>query len=379
VPAPGSTFALGRDGLEQVIANLRADGRRVLGPVARDAAIVYDDIAGVRDLPAGWTDRQEAGQYRLERRADDALFGYAVGPHSWKQFLHPPRQRQWIARRTADGFELDATPTPSPRFAFIGVRACELAAMRIQDRVFLGGVMDPAYAARRADVFLVAVNCGDPAATCFCTSMGTGPRVTAGFDLALTELADGRLLTEVGTAAGALALRGLALETATETDRAAAARVTERAAAAMTRSMPVAGLKDALQKQPEHPHWDSVAERCLACGNCTAVCPTCFCTTVADVTSLNGAESERVRSWDSCFDASFSYIVGGAVRSSTRSRYRQWLTHKLAGWVDQFGTSGCVGCGRCIAWCPVGIDITAEARALNPMTARTGATRHGKP
>lgn len=107
------------------------------------------------------------------------------------------------------------------------------------------------------------------------------------------------------------------------------------------------------------------------------VCPTCFCTGVEDVTALAGDVTERVRKWDSCFTADFSYQHGGVVRESTKSRYRQWLTHKLSSWVDQFGSSGCVGCGRCITWCPTGIDLTAEVAAI----AESAITRndHGKP
>ena len=361
---PGSAVVIGRDGLEQLIRALGADERRVIGPVVRDGAICYGDVTGVADLPEGWTDRQEAGRYRLERRSDRALFAYAVGPQSWKQFLHPPKVRQWQARRTPDGFVVTAEAAPPARFAFLGVRACELAAIAIQDRVFLGAVPEPTYSQRRSDLILVAVNCSHPAATCFCTSMGTGPRAAAGFDLALTELADDQFLVEVGTASGGQFLQQVTQRAATDQDRQAAAHISATAAEAMVRTMPTAGLKESLQSQPAHPHWDDVAARCLACGNCTSVCPTCFCTTVEDVTDLGGESTERLRRWDSCFTADFSYLHGGPVRASTKARYRQWLTHKLAGWIDQFGTSGCVGCGRCIAWCPTGIDITAEARAL---------------
>ena len=111
-------------------------------------------------------------------------------------------------------------------------------------------------------------------------------------------------------------------------------------------------------------------QRCLTCGNCTMVCPTCFCTTTEDVTDLTGDHAERWRHWDSCFDLDFSYLHGGPCAPRARSRYRQWLTHKLGTWHDQFGSSGCVGCGRCIVWCPVGIDITEEAHALRAGAAR---------
>jgi ferredoxin len=132
----------------------------------------------------------------------------------------------------------------------------------------------------------------------------------------------------------------------------------------MGRAMETDGLPALLARNPEHPRWAQVAERCLTCGNCTLSCPTCFCHTVEDVADLAGTTAERVRRWDSCFTSEFSYIHGGSVRPSARSRYRQWLTHKLSAWHDQFGTSGCVGCGRCITWCPAKIDITEEVHAI---------------
>ncbi len=364
------------DQLGALIQTLAGSGYAVIGPTVRAGAIVYDEVRGVADLPAGWTDRQEAGRYRLERREDGALFGYAVGPHSWKRFLHPPAELLWRARRTEDGFAVEAAPPSPPRFAFLGVRACELHAIAIQDRVFLGGTYrDTGYAARREGAFVVAVNCGTAGGTCFCASMGTGPGVSAGFDLALTELVgDGAhaFLVEAGSEAGARVLAGLASQPATQAALAAAEAVVEGARAGMGRRMETAGLKELLQSNPEHPRWDDIAARCLACANCTMVCPTCFCTTVSDRTDLAGGEATREKRWDSCFTADFSFIHGGAVRASRRSRYRQWMTHKLAHWIDQFGTSGCVGCGRCITWCPVGIDITEEAAAIRAQRAGPG-------
>lgn len=137
-----------------------------------------------------------------------------------------------------------------------------------------------------------------------------------------------------------------------------------RTAETLTRTLDTDGIRDLLFDNLDHPRWDEVASRCLACTNCTLVCPTCFCSTVEDTTDLTGGVAERWQTWDSCFTMDFSYIHGGSVRKTHRARYRQWLTHKLASWIDQFGTSGCVGCGRCITWCPVGIDLTEEVRAL---------------
>ncbi len=365
---PKTAAVLGPDGLQALIAALAARGMEVIGPVERDGAIVLDRIAGIADLPAGRTDRQEAGSYRLADRDDGALFGYAVGPQSWKRFLHRPVETLFRVRRIGQELAFEPPRETPPRTAFLGVRACELAAIAIQDRVLLGGAyVNTEYAARRAQTFLVAVNCGDPAATCFCTSHDTGPRAHSGYDVALTELlVDGRheFLAEPGSDSGAALLAYLPTRPATAADWAAAAAVAARAAANMHRRMPSEGLKETLQAHPEHPRWEDVGQRCLACANCTMVCPTCFCTTIEDHSELDGLGAERVRRWDSCFAGDFSYVHGGAVRTQTRSRYRQWMTHKLAHWWDQYGTSGCVGCGRCIAWCPVGIDIAAEAAAF---------------
>jgi ferredoxin len=247
------------------------------------------------------------------------------------------------------------------------MRACELAAVDVQDQVFLGEVVDPGYRARRANILRVAVQCAQAAPTCFCVSMGTGPAVRAGYDLALTELcAPGAhsFVVDVGTPEGAAVLETVPLQAATPEEVGRARALVERTAASMHRRMDTAGIRDLLVLQPEHPRWQLVAQRCLSCTNCTLACPTCFCHTTEEVPSLDATEVERWRRWDSCFTLGFSELHGTAVRRSGSSRYRQWLTHKLATWQDQFDRSGCVGCGRCITWCPVGIDLTEEVAAI---------------
>ncbi|HMA36651.1 MAG TPA: 4Fe-4S dicluster domain-containing protein [Chloroflexia bacterium] len=382
---PGAAVVVQRADLHQLFDALRAQGYQILGPTIRDGAIVYDELATVEDLPIGWTDVQEGGTYRIKRRADAALFGYNVGPHSWKRYLHPPVLRLWGARREpGQGWQIvDAPEDTLPRRAFLGVRACELHAIGIQDRVFLGGsYVDPAYQARRAGVFMIAVNCGQAAATCFCTSMGTGPGVPPGYDLALTEVLDAThhyFVVDIGTAAGAEVMGAVTCVPAQAAERETAAQIVATTAAQMGRTLDTTGIKELLYANLEHPRWDDVASRCLSCGNCTQVCPTCFCTSVEDVTDLAGQEATRTRTWDSCFTTDFSYIHGGAVRPSPKARYRQWMTHKLATWIDQFDTSGCVGCGRCITWCPVGIDLTAEVRAIRATPASPPPTPGGTP
>ena len=357
-----------RTGLERLFHALRDDGYTLVGPTIRDQAVIYDEIESIDDLPAGWTDHQDAGTYRLERRNDDRLFGYTLAVQSWKRFLFPPAERLFGVERHDGNPQLIPEGPVDERFAFIGVRACELHAIEIQDRVFLSGTsIDPQYKSRRERAFIVAVHCAEAADTCFCQSMGTGPMVNRGFDLALTELVDHnshRFLVQAGSRSGERVLDRLAFDQADE-DEVVRGEMQTANALSQSRHMPrTVELRELLQPNLEHRHWESIASRCLSCANCTMVCPTCFCSTVEDTTDLTGDHAERWRKWDSCFTLDFSHIAGGSIRQSTKSRYRQWLTHKLCNWHDQFGVSGCVGCGRCITWCPVGIDLTAEIAAM---------------
>jgi len=403
-PLPAQTNAiLECQHLGQLFELLKLQGYQVIGPTVRDGAIVLDRLDSPGELPSGWTDEQEGGKYRLAprkdeapssymssgrvyftistlaRRKDEALFGYAVGPHSWKKFLHPAEQHLWSAKRDGAGFQIEAKNHETPKYAFIGVRACDLHAIAAQDKIFMGEkFVHPGYKARREKLFIVAVNCGRAGGTCFCTSMNTGPKATFGYDLALTEVLQDEhhyFLAETGTKRGAEILAAIPHQPARKTDEETAGHIMAETARQMGRAMDTHGIKELLYRNHEHPRWDQVAARCLTCANCTMVCPTCFCTTVEDVTDLTGQHAERWRKWASCFTMDFSYISGGSVRATAKSRYRQWMTHKLASWIDQFGTSGCVGCGRCITWCPVGIDITEEVRAIRE--TESGSVKSG--
>ncbi|MFZ0170806.1 MAG: 4Fe-4S dicluster domain-containing protein [Acidimicrobiales bacterium] len=357
-------------GLDELLGALAAAGYEVLGPTVRDGAVVIEPITSSSQLPRGWGDAQEPGSYRLSERGDDAFFGFAAPAGTWKRYLFPPRSVLWRSRREGDRVIFEQDDPAQPPRAFLGIRACDLAAIAVQDRVFVDGrYADPVYGGRRHGLFLIGVNCGDPAATCFCTSMGTGPDVAGGADLVLTELdpadpARHRFVVQALTDRGHEVSAGLTSREAAEADLTAAAGVTQLAVARMQRSMNTERLPEILQAAPNHPRWDEVASRCLSCGNCTMACPTCFCADVSDQPNAATGVDERVREWASCFQLSHSYLHGGSLRVSTKARYRQWMTHKLSTWWDQFGVSGCVGCGRCIAWCPVGIDITEEVRAI---------------
>lgn len=383
--------------LQALIDALRGRGYRVLGPTRGQGAVTLGDVTDVDALPRGLGDEQEAAHYRLLDRDDELFFGFTTTVQSAKSVLFPPDELLWRGIRDGAGFTVQRNPAvgdgstrrpqaqdtetrPDTRpVAILGIRGCDLAAIGVQDHILLGRTaVDAHYAVRRADAFLVAVTCDSPAATCFCASMGTGPAPGPGADLTMTELLDPhRFLIEAGTSLGKEVLAALPTTPADPTDLDAAGAVIEHATAAMGRELRTDDLRDLLYASAESPRWNDVASRCLACTNCTSVCPTCFCTTISDVTDLAGRNGERHRVWDSCFSMEYSNLHGGAVRSSTASRYRQWLTHKLAAWTDQFGMSGCVGCGRCITWCPAGIDLTVEVAALRELAEAHGAVAAG--
>jgi sulfhydrogenase subunit beta (sulfur reductase) len=386
--AVGALVWLQAGDLQQLIDALAGDGRRVVGPQVADGAVVYRDLADASQLPSGWLDEQDGGSYRLRQDPAAGVFDHVVGPHSLKNFLFPPRETIERWRRQEGSWHEVAIPVDERPLAVLGVRACDLAALAVQDAVFIrADYVDTAYKARRDRLFLVAVNCRRAVATCFCHSMGCGPAVTAGFDLALTET-PGRFAVEVGTPAGAAVLGRVAervmLAPCSPADSDAIRAQPQRLAAEMhartatdgaprPRSLDTTDIHGLLFGNLEHPRWQDAADRCLSCTNCTLVCPTCFCHSVEDVADLTGDHVDRDRRWASCFTLDHGRMHGGNARPTTAARYRQWLTHKLAGWIDQFGTSGCTGCGRCITWCPVGIDITEEVAAIRAADQRTAA------
>ncbi len=376
----GSTVVIEKNQLQAVIDKLQQLAFRTIGPRIVDDAIVYDDIDSVGQLPIGYIDEQDGGQYRLVRRGD-AWFDYVVGPHSLKNFLFPSRETILELDRNMNQWQLCRTAAPASPLAVIGPRSCDLHALRIQDRVFLNDAfVDPGYQARREALFVIAVNCRRAAATCFCHSMKTGPAVASGFDLSLTEL-ESCFVVQIGSEAGSAVITAAEWAPCTTRQVDEARELPLQLSRAMSkgggkafsgevnprqRQLDTKDIRELLLGNLEHDRWQAIGQRCLACANCTLVCPTCFCSSIDDVTDLTGDHIRRERTWASCFTAEHSYMNSGTVRKSIASRYRQWLTHKLATWIDQFGTSGCVGCGRCITWCPVGIDLTEEVAALRP-------------
>src|SRR3972149_551945 len=372
----GSRLFLPRSALDELIILLSNEGYTVLGPKIIDGTISLQPIKSAADLPQGIQDEQDGGSYRLKEGDPTLSFEYVVGPQGPKQHFFPANLRLFQFHVEKERFDLDAGPPQVPKLVFLGIRPCELAAIKVQDRVF--GLDDPRvfrcesepwYVQSRQESLLIAVNCTRPGGTCFCASWGTGPEATEGFDLALTELREGFVLS-VGSKRGAVIAEKLPLREPSGAELELAALKMERAREHMGRQLDIEGLKEFLDQSIEFPEWNDVAKRCLSCGNCTMVCPTCFCCTVTDATDLTGEQITRTRQWESCFTHQFTYTIAGPERNTIRGRYRHWMRHKLCTWWDQFNTSGCVGCGRCITWCPVGIDLTEESQRLREVAPK---------
>jgi ferredoxin len=360
-----ATVALPKEELDPLIVSLQQAGYQTLGPRVKDEAITYGEVTKAEDLPLGFTSKQEAGNYRLQYSGNSSYFEVTPGPHTWKQFFFPPQSTLYKLTKINGHWNPEVHADPQASLALIGVRPCELAAILVQDRVFLrDGLNDPYYRRRRQSAFILAVECLKPCDTCFCASLGTGPGTATGFDLRFTELED-VFLVKIGSEAGRMILNSLKWQPASAFWVSRAQRELEEARQSMHRSLPDPNkLPELLLNNLEAKIWDDVAKRCMSCANCTQVCPTCFCWDVKDINNLQATVVQRERVWDSCFNPEYSHVFGGNTRTTTRARYRQWLTHKLGSWQQQFGVLGCVGCGRCITWCPAGIDITAEIAAL---------------
>lgn len=360
---PNMEVKIDKEQLSSLFKTLQQQGYKLIGPKLENKAITYDTLDSIHDLPMGWQDIQDKGFYRLQKRNDNALFGYNIGSRSFKQFLFPSQEKILSLQQ---GNKQPLLVKKQEKLALIGVRACELAAIQIQDKVFNSSAYpDPRYQQRRANTLIISLNCHTTTNTCFCVSMNTGPEVKQGYDINLSEIIlpnEHYFLCQAGSTTGEALLKALQSEPITIQDQEHKSAMISQTAANMGRTLDTHQIKEKLYAAHDHAHWDTIAETCINCANCTMACPTCFCSKIEDTGNLEQTEASRTKIWDSCFSQSHSYIHDAYVRPGANHRYRQWMTHKLASWYDQFDTSGCVGCGRCITWCPVGIDITEEIK-----------------
>jgi len=355
-------FTTSKGSITRLIRNLRDRGYTVVGPSLSEGVVRLMELTGPADLATGVVDVQAPGSYTLGRESP-LIFSSVNGPDSPKRDLHPAEVELSKLVESGDGIEFVSAFQPGRRYAFLGIRPCDLKAVEVMDRTMLApGFEDHVYSALRSDSIFIVVNCTRAGENCFCVSMGTGPGVESGYDVAITELPE-KLLIDVPERSTAL-FQGIELKPATEAELQTASEMVQRAREQMGRRIAERDPSKRMYAVMDSPEWGKVAERCLACGNCTMVCPTCFCNTIIDRTDLRDGSVSRVRVWDSCLSKDFVYSAGGNPRVQRMARYRQFVMHKFAYWPDEFGIYGCVGCGRCITWCPVGIDITETVNGV---------------
>ena len=370
IPEIGSTITIEKLAFNTLLSHLKEEGYLSIGPRVKNKSLVYEQIESLEDLPQGYSTSQKPGRFQLYNGKHSRYFDIIPGAHSWKQYLFPSHVELLTLYKNGKNWEEITRQLDAPKYAFIGVRACELNAIQIQDNIFMrSDFTDTIYRTRRTRAFIVAVNCTHPAETCFCTSMETGPRAKEHYDLGLTELDDVFVLT-IGSELARRLITGIPFEDASGYILTNVEHKLDHAEQQMRRRLDTTDLPELILENLDHPYWHEMGNRCLSCGSCTQVCPTCFCWDTQDEMSLDGNTTKRTRVWDSCFNPGYSYQAGGNTRPTIYSRYRQWLSHKFGTWKQQYETFGCVGCGRCITWCPAEIDITEEINTLRTEVKR---------
>ena len=334
--------------LDLFVSILPAFGE-LYAPVGRGSGYAFD-------RPASWSDVQ---------------MDYPRTILPPRKFFLPPREATF-AFDARDGYR-DLLREAAVRRVLFGVHAYDIFGLNILDRVFAEGKFaDPYYIARRQNTAIIGIDF-QPDDKHFARSMNAD-FVDSGFDLFLSDIGD-HFLVLVGTSRGddMVVMSGCLLEQPTEADFAEYKRRSGLRRAAYHTQVELGDLPEILEMEYHSQVWDDVATRCLSCGSCSMVCPTCYCFDVNDEVGLEGRSGQRIRSWDSCLFKTHALVAGGEnFRQSRASRIKFRFYHKQRGFVAEYGRPSCVGCGRCATACPAGIDIITVIK-----TIRGQADAHG--
>jgi sulfhydrogenase subunit beta (sulfur reductase) len=314
----------------------------VFAPVKRDRLVVFDQIHSGRE----------------------AFLTFTATVMSPKEILLPQSETLFTYSSTDSAADLEVpSGREKPRLIF-GIHPCDVKSLVFLDRIFNEEeYKDVYYLERRKGMVVVSMGCIKPRLTCFCTSVGGGPFSTEGSDLQLVDIGD-EYVVQVLSDKGEKLLGKARLEDAGEDKVSLMRRVAEDAEASMAPKLNIDGLKEKLDKMFDDPIWDVLTEKCLSCGVCTYLCPTCYCFDIVDEARVSGGE--RIRLWDSCQFPLFTLQASGEnPRPTSKERYRQRIMHKFSYLIDNCGRIGCVGCGRCVTECPVNLDIRQIITAIS--------------
>lgn len=280
-------------------------------------------------------------QFKRVESSDQLVFDYANSVVPPKNLFLPQTECLFSFQREGGSIALEPSGGLERERVLFGIRPCDARSLVLLDRVFNG---DLYYQEKRRGTTLVGVACpSPPQRTCFCTSLGIDPLSPEDVDILLTDLGD-RYLVEVTTEKGEELVEGLFLPNA------------EGEKPEREKGKSLEGIGERIDSLWDDEYWRELSRRCLGCGVCTYLCPTCRCFDLTDVGSTMGGK--RFRCWDSCMFADFTHMASGVnPRPTGRERVRQRYFDKFSYFPEQYGVVGCVGCGRCSQYCPVGIDI----------------------
>jgi sulfhydrogenase subunit beta (sulfur reductase) len=321
--------------LGKFVENLKKD-HEVIGPKRKAEGYIFDYI-------------DDSGELALD---------YTTTMLPPKKIFFPPREPLYSYEKVGEEVVIkDLSEKWKKKRILFGVHSCDINALLILDGVFGGKLKDQLYLNRRRNTLIIGMNCRSPGENCFCDAMTTGPTIKKGYDLLLTDIGD-KYYVQVGSKAGEKLLSRDLFRTATKADRKKMEAEVIRVKNKLQSDFGIDKLGEKMKGKFWSKLWEAQTKKCVLCGACNFVCPTCYCFDVVDETDLAGKKGQRVRVWDTCHFKDFATVAGGInFRGGKVPRVKQRLYHKLCYSTEQRGVYDCVGCGRCIQFCPAKIDI----------------------
>ena len=292
-----------------------------------------------------------------------------------KEVFFPQSETMFRYEKVGEQNQVVSTEEVKRERIILGARPCDIQAVSLMDEVFSGKeYTDVYYINKRNITTIIGMACGHPFSTCFCSSTGGGPFLRNGSDLFFIDLGES-FLVEFLTGKGMTFQKNKFFGEASTEEINLAKALEEKALHKTDASVPVKGIEKRLDLMAESPFWDRVHEKCIGCRVCTYLCPTCHCFDIVDEALTN--KGQRVRNWDSCLSSLYSLETSGHnPRPTNRERTRQRIMHKFNYFPKNFGRIACVGCGRCILYCPVHFDIR---QAINWTSAKRLKLQRGEP